>query len=459
MAGPVAVIDIGKTHAKLVVVDGARVLEQEQTPTPISTGGPYAHLEVEALFGWVCDALARAALRHRLVAIVPTAYGSTAALISEAGLVLPVMDYEAEPPRHIVEGYGAIAPAFAEVFAPVNPAGLTLGRQLFWQQTDFADQFAQATALLTAPQFWAWKLTGVAAGEITSLGAQTHLWAPLENQYSSLAHQRGWAALVPPRRPAWEPLGPLLPEMRARTGIGEAVPVLCGIHDSSANYLRYLAGLDTPFTLLSTGTWIIGFDAATRLDSLDMARDTVANIGIDGRPIAASRFMGGREYAVLAGPGQATPDIDDIARIIERQTYALPSFTDSGGPMPGTGGAGRIVGPKPETPAARAALATLYVALMTNCSLDAIGSAQPIIVDGPFARSRAFLGVLAGLRPAQTIDASGEPEGTSLGAALLWGWPGSTQQPALALRRQGPADLPGLAAYARQWRQQVEAPD
>ena len=449
MTGPVAVIDIGKTHAKLVVVEAGRVVERQQTPTPIAPGPPYPHLQVDALFDWICDALARIAKRWPLAAIVPTAYGSTAALIGDTGLVLPVMDYEAIPPDHIARGYAAIAPNFAEVFAPTNPAGLTLARQLFWQQSDFAEQFSKAEAILTAPQFWAWKLTGVPASEITSLGAQTHLWAPQKKQFSTLARQQGWATLLPPRRAAWEPLGPLLPELRARTGISESVPVLCGIHDSNANYLRYLAGRRAPFTLLSTGTWIIGFNAATRLEHLDPTRDTVANVDVEGRPVAASRFMGGREYGLVAGDAQADPSIAQIARIIAQKSFALPSFTDSGGPMPGTGAMGRIVGPKPENPAA---LATLYIALMTSCSLDAIGSNGPIIVDGPFARSPAFLGVLAALRPTQTIDVSLETEGTSLGAALLWGWPGDKNKPVLSLRRQAPAALPGLAAYARQWR-------
>ncbi|MHA1524203.1 MAG: FGGY-family carbohydrate kinase [Alphaproteobacteria bacterium] len=457
MAGPVAVIDIGKTHAKIGVVEAGALVEQHQTPTPFMPAPPYPHLDVDTLFAWICDTLAEIARTRRLAAIVPTAYGSTAALISESGLVLPVMDYEAAPPRHIIEGYAEIAPEFAEVFAPTNPAGLTLARQLFWQQSAFAEQFSKVKIILTAPQFWAWKLTGVAASEITSLGAQTHLWAPRKKSFSSLARQRGWNALMPPRRAAWAPLGPLLPDLQARLGVGQDVPVLCGIHDSNANYLRYLAGLNAPFTLLSTGTWIIGFNAQTPLERLDAARDTVANIDVEGRPVAASRFMGGREFELVAGPGNAAASLADIGKIIAQQTFALPSFTDSGGPMPGTGGKGCIVGSQPISPGERAALATLYVALMISASLDAIGSDGPIIVDGPFARAPAFLAVLAALRPAQTIDASVETQGTTLGAALLPGWPDQRYKPNLALRRQNPGDLPGITAYATQWRTLAEA--
>ena len=77
MADPVAVIDIGKTRSKLVVVDGGRVLEQEQTPTPIVTAAPHAHVGVAALFEWICDALAPTARPHRLAPTVPAANGPT----------------------------------------------------------------------------------------------------------------------------------------------------------------------------------------------------------------------------------------------------------------------------------------------------------------------------------------------------------------------------------------------
>ena len=75
--------------------------------------------------------------------IVPCAHGSALALLDEAGaLALPVMDYLAEPPAEIVAAYREIAPPFAEVFCPVNPMALTLGLQLFWQETAFPEDFA-----------------------------------------------------------------------------------------------------------------------------------------------------------------------------------------------------------------------------------------------------------------------------------------------------------------------------
>src|SRR3546814_3118911 len=88
---------------------------------------------------------------------------------------MPVMDYEADPPDAVKHAYAEAAPPFAEVYAPTNPGGLTLGRQLFWQERAWPEAFAATRAILPYPQYWAWRLTGIAAAEATSLGAQTHL--------------------------------------------------------------------------------------------------------------------------------------------------------------------------------------------------------------------------------------------------------------------------------------------
>ena len=452
----VVVFDVGKTHVKLLAIEpgGGRVIEALQTGNRPIDGPPYLHVDVEAIFAFLIEALAEFAARFEIEAIVPSAYGSTAALIDDDGLVLPMMDYEAEPPDDIKEGYAAAAPAFEEVCCPINPGGLTLGRQLFWQSRQFPDQFARARWLLPAAQYWGWRLTGVVAAEVTSLGAQTQLWNPRGNNTSSLAAREGWTEKLPPLKKAWEELGPLKQSLAQSTGC--SAPLLVGIHDSNANYARYLAAGFERFTLISSGTWLITFSSDLPLDRLDPDRDMVSNTDLEGRPVACTRFMGGREFFELAGEDglRASPTIDDVAKLVARGTMALPSFTDSGGPFPGTGGKGRIIGPPPEGPAERAALASLYVALMTAVDLDLLRSAGDVIVDGSFADNRAFTEILAALRPQQSILMSKAKDGTALGAALLWGWPRTVS---LDLEPEGMADIDGLAAYAGAWRSAISS--
>ncbi|MEM8950449.1 MAG: FGGY family carbohydrate kinase [Pseudomonadota bacterium] len=451
----VVVFDVGKTHVKLLAIEpgGGRVIEALQTGNRPIGGPPYLHVDVEAIFAFLIEALTEFAARFEIEAIVPSAYGSTAALIDDDGLVLPMMDYEADPPDEIKQAYAELAPAFGEVCCPINPGGLTLGRQLFWQSRQFPDQFARARRLLPAAQYWAWRLSGVVSAEVTSLGAQTQLWNPRTNQPSSLAQSEGWSEKLPPLKKAWETLGTLKQSLAPSQRSG-TLPVLVGIHDSNANYTRYLAAGFERFTLISSGTWLITFSSDLPLDHLDPDRDMVSNTDLEGRPVACTRFMGGREFFELAEEDglRAEPTIDDAAKLVARGTMALPSFTDSGGPFPGTGRKGRIVGPPPEGPAERAALASLYVALMTAVDLDLLHSDGDVIVDGSFADNRLFTEILAARRPRQRILMSKAKDGTALGAALLWGWPRTV---GLDLDPAGMADIDGLTAYADVWRSAI----
>ena len=135
-----------------------------------------------------------------------------------------------------------------------------------------------------------------------------------------------------------------------------------------------------------------------------------------------------------------------------RATRAYPS-TGNGGPMPGTGGKGRIAGSPPETAEERSSLAALYCALMCDQSLDAIASKGRIIIHGPFAANPVFLTVLSGLRQGQEVFASALSDGTAAGAAVLAlvGEDGRLPRITLDLSATVPAAIPGLETYAREW--------
>ena len=470
-AGPssaptVAVIDIGVTHAKLLLIDQVgRVIHRQQTDNPPQPSPPYLHIDTERLWRWLLESLAAAAKIAVIDALVPCAHGSAAALLDGDRLALPVMHYEAQPPPAVVDAYAAVTPPFGEVLAPVNPGGLTLARQLLWQQLAFPDAFARVDRILTYPQYWAWRLCGQAAVEVTSLGAQTHLWAPQQRQYSSLVERQGWGPLFAPLCPAWECLGRLDPALARQTGLPADTQVICGVHDSNANYLRYLAaGLDD-FSLMSTGTWIINFNRAFQPAKLVAAYDTNTNSDIHGRAVCCSRFMGGREYALLGGRA----DIDRqavenaLTRVLQRQLFALPSFTDSGGPFPGSGGTGRIVldgrAADPADAAERCALATLYCALMAAASLAHIGAPHgQLIIDGAFANNNLFCRLIAALHPQHGVAVADQADGTALGAAIL---ARQSDRPLsggdeLSLRSVEPLQQPELINYSRHWNQLAE---
>ena len=83
-------------------------------------------------------------------------------------------------------------PPFAETGTPRLPIGLNLGAQLFWQARRFPEAFARVAAILTYPQYWAFRLTGVRANEATSLGCHTDLWDVRKRRFLD-AGRSAWA--------------------------------------------------------------------------------------------------------------------------------------------------------------------------------------------------------------------------------------------------------------------------
>src|SRR5467141_3247059 len=192
--------------------------------------------------------------------------------------------------------WAPLRPPFSQTFSPALPVGLNLARQLAWQQRNFAEAFARAKYLLAYPQYWAWRLSGATAAEVTSLGAHSDLWAPLQGQFSSVVSALDLRRLMPPLQPAYQRLAPTKPDIAPAAGLGRAVGVFCGVHDSNASLLPHLGSRQAPFTIVSTGTWVILMAPGLSVKGLDPADDTLANVDVEGRPVATARFMGGREY-------------------------------------------------------------------------------------------------------------------------------------------------------------------
>lgn len=449
------VLDIGKTNAKLALIDaGGRVLAEQRRPNVVLAGGPYPHHDTEGLWHWLLATCRGFAGLAAVSAIVPVTHGATAALVDGDGLVLPVLDYEAPLPG---VDYGA-RPPYTETCSPDLPAGLNLGRQLAWLQQTFPGDFARARHILMYPQYWAWRLCGAAAGEATSLGCHTDLWNPRTQQYSSLVERMGWRRLMPPLAPAWASLGTLRAEVADATGVPRGCQVLSGIHDSNASLLRYLSqDLDQqqrpgPRTVLSTGTWMIAAAFGVALDMLREDADMLANTNALGQPVACMRFMGGREFGELAGAAAEPCTFEDIERLVRQGTMALPCFAATGGPFAGRSGS--VEGPAPRDARERYALATLYCVLMTDYCLDALQAAGPLAVEGSFTANPWFGPLLASLRPHQQVSYSDDASGTSCGGWMLRYRDGVPPGSSTAI---GPLAVAGLAAYRRRWQEALQA--
>jgi sugar (pentulose or hexulose) kinase len=418
----IAVLDIGKTNAKVVILDcstGEEIAER-RTPNHVLPSPPYPHYDVEALWNFALDALRVFARQPGFDAISITTHGASAVLLDAEGqLALPALDYEHAYPDAIRKAYAAIRPPFAETFSPALSGGLNIGAQLHYQKTAFAEDFARVRTILTYPQYWAYRLTGIAANEVTSLGCHTDLLKPRESAYSSLVDTLNIRQIMAPVRSAFDALGPVLPAIAEEIGLTKPVPVHCGIHDSNASLLAHLIGREPPFAVVSTGTWVVNFAVGGDLDHLDLRRDTLANVDAYGRAVPSSRFMGGREFEILMtelGPLSPETALAAMPGVIAKSMMLLPNIATGSGPFPDS--QRQWINDAHASPDERWVAACLYLALMTETCLALIGARGPIMVEGPFSSNIAYLKALRSLTGRELVALPGST-GTSQGAALL----------------------------------------
>ena len=451
----VGVIDIGKSNAKFAVVDldAHAEVDVRRMPNAVQATAPYPHYDVETLWQFICDSIADLNRAQPLDALSVATHGACAALIAEDGsLSLPVLDYEYPGPDALKRDYDRIRPEFSETFTPRLPVGLNLGAQLYWQQRNYPGEWNSTRWILPYPQYWSFRLTGVPSSEITSLGCHTDLWSFETSLYSSLVVKQGWLEKMPEVRPASEVLGLVLPELGQKLGLRPRVPVHVGIHDSNASLLPHLLEHDPPFSVVSTGTWVIVCAPGGDLAGLDPRRDCLANIDAFGRAVPSARFMGGREYAQLIG--EEPPHVSEaaVSRVLEEAILLLPSVTAGSGPFPDR----KARWSHPEHTLdreARFAAVSFYLAMMTAECLSLSGADGTTVVEGPFASNRLYVEMLvaATQRPVEAMTSS--TTGTSIGAAMLARMKGDRIRGKLVPYSSSSR----MIGYAQQWRAAVGA--
>jgi len=453
------IFDIGKTNIKGQVLDSnGEVVWTRSTANQSVMGEHYLQFNIDSIWQWLQQTLKSAAAEYAFTAINISTHGACAALVDVSGdLALPVLDYEYERLDTDCAEYDANRPDFTETLSPGLSQGLNLGRQLWWLQYKFPAEFSNTTAIMLYPQYWAYKLTGVASAEVTSLGCHTDLWEPNNSAYSSLAVKLGFDKMFPPLVAADEPLGKVSKNLASKLGLDSGCEVFPGVHDSNASFARHLyAGKKGQFTVISTGTWIISMCNDGDISRLEEHHDMLANVNVLGQPIACARYMGGREFDDIAHRGGQDTDqeitADALQLLIDERAFALPPFEAGSGPFRGARRQGQLTGSK-----GGVTLGTLYTAMMIDCELDLLGATGDVIFGGIANKSPLLCAILAQLRPGQAFYACEDVASTIVGAWCLTRWTTPAPAALTTYSQITPANFANLDVYRNEWRDRVEA--
>jgi sugar (pentulose or hexulose) kinase len=475
------VIDIGKSNAKLLLLDDAGTVVERHSRANASVTSPlgYPALDVQGLAQWMQSTLRASAHAGRCGHAITSAHGAAFVALGEEGLAWEPLDYEFEAVAltgAADTAFHAASGDFRHTLSPDLPAGLNAARQLHWLQNTQPAAWRRTRTLLPYPQYWAWLLSGVACSEVSSLGCHTHLWNPVNAGFSNLAVSQGWASLFAPLRSAWGVVGTLGAQRGAAWGLPATCQVHVGVHDSNACLARYFDGTSLAhaqseaLTIVSSGTWTVLMAPGAPADGLVAERDMLGNVDVTGRVTPTARFMGGREFAaILDGADPRAAQLETLRALVASHTFAFPSFAPQGGPFADRSGTiernGQRLDRLPAIPlsaAERATLAATYCAQITAWLIQTLWAQRTVarakvIVEGPLAHNALYMRVLQSLLPAHVCYSSTDAlEGTARGAWLLsrWGMEQSRQQ----LKPVPHEAIDGLLAYHDHWLARVNPP-
>jgi L-fuculokinase len=453
------VLDIGKSHAKLVLVDGDGEVRARQAQANCSADGPgYQALGIDALHAWLADAIPTMPGVEAVRRISITTHGAAFCGIGKGRLAIPPIDYEWDGYGDARDPYAAEIDAFEENGTPQLPLGLNAGLQLHWLQAQRPELWARAEQWLPYPQYWAWWFSGTACSEVSSLGCHTGLWSPKDANFSPWARKTGIAAGFAPLRKAWESLGNVRPDRAAMLGLGHDVKVHVGSHDSNACLARYLHRGPLQAMVLSTGTWCVLMAPGSPLQAWEPGRDALVNVAVDGRPVPTERFMGGRDFARLStGVDASAATHHALWELLARGWTALPGRPDAilrDGHM--------VQGGIEAVPMhLRPALASLYCADTAARMVNRFDPTceRPVVVDGPLAGNEAFRTALALLLSLREVKTSHDPlEGTARGAWMLSRWHQASSTPEMTRTHQVPLELRhAMASWQRRRGENMES--
>ncbi len=302
----IIVLDIGKTNKKVLLFSNdLNIVEiRKRTFDEVEQADGIRIEQTEAVEEWFFQQVKELAATNDIDAVSITTHSTNVVCLTEDDkLSIPTIAYTNEAGDEIdklfFERFGSFKELQKETAAAAIGSMINTARIMHFAKEKYPEDFAKTRKILFYPQYYGYKLTGVASIESTSLGSHTFLYDPYHESYSRVARELGISELLPSHlsRP-WDVIGTVTPEVAAKTGLSTDCIVTTGIHDSNSSLLPYLINNETDFVLNSTGTWCVIMRPCDKIEftSEDLGRTVYYNIDAYNNPVKTIIFMGGVEY-------------------------------------------------------------------------------------------------------------------------------------------------------------------
>lgn len=293
-----AAVDLGASSGRVLVgrLDGGRLITHEAgrftnrpVPVPVA-GGTRLHWDVLALWAGIRDGLRAAARDHGPVGSVGVdTWAVDFGLLDADGALLG-------DPVHYRDGRTAgVADAFAALLPPAAHYAAT-GTQVQPFNTVYQLVAAGGTAarraadrVLMVPDLLGSWLSGAVVTEVTN-ASSTGMLDPRTRAWSDPVLDALAASSAGDVRPLLAPLvepgtvlGPVLPDLAAELGLGDALHVAVGSHDTASAVAAVPMG-DASAAYISSGTWsLVGVELRTPvLTEASRAANFTNELGVDG---------------------------------------------------------------------------------------------------------------------------------------------------------------------------------
>ena len=282
--------------------------------------------------------------------------------------------------------------------------------------------FKKISCSLHLPQYLSFLISSRLATDITSLGCHTQLWDFEKNDYHSWVQKEGILSKFADIHHSDQPVGvaSIAPTANLK------IPAGIGLHDSSAALIPYLASVQEPFILLSTGTWSISLNPFnhSKLTREELDHECLCYLSYTGNPVKASRLFAGHMHELqtkkMGEHFSKSPDYyTTVLCNIELADSLHKNYHSNSSHSSPSHYEHNLYSFSNYEEAYHQLIFDLILQQVESTKLVLTGATvKRIFVDGGFSKNPVYMHLLSRFFPEMNVLAASMPQATALGAAL-----------------------------------------